>query len=60
MLQQSQGIKGGQCQIECKEAKDLAEEMCNQDLDVLEQRQGSAAAVTGSGMVSKQSGEIKL
>lgn len=36
-------------------------EMCNQDLDVLEQRQGSAAAVTRSGMVSKaQSGEREL
>lgn len=35
--------------------------MCNQDLDVLEQRQGSAAAVTRSGMVSKaQSGEREL
>lgn len=46
--------------MECKETKDLAGEKCNQDLDVLEQKQGSAAAVTRSGMVSKQSGETEL
>lgn len=46
--------------LQHKERKELAGEKCEQDLDVLEQRQWSAPAVTRSGMVSKQSGEIEL